>query len=268
MNKHEYNKALLDVLLHTKQNWPSLRIPKFKPTITEGIVVPPHENKTRIFQGDDHPDETFISSGINELTMVMNIAELYGFNGGGVVDWGVGCGRMIRHMPFSLKTECMGIDIDPVNIKWCEGNIPFGSYTVLNPYGSIPLPTKSISLLYSYSVMTHLCESAQIHWLKEINKVLKGIAILSVHGMYSAAVCGPWSRIPKETSNWLVEGFKDSRISNLDISDIAPELYYNDIAHTPKYIYEVWNKFINVVDIIPGGFGSIHDAVVCTPKQG
>jgi hypothetical protein len=65
---------------------------------------------------------------------------------------------------------------------------------------------------------------------------------------------------------WLEEGFRTTRMNNTDISDVVPDLYYQDTAHTPKYVQEMWGIYINVVDIISGGFGPFHDAVVCKKK--
>lgn len=265
MNKHEFNKAFLDVMLHTKQNWPNSRLPRLNPETNTELKIPPAEHKVRIFGNRDMDDSYFIHGGVNDLTAVMNIAELYHFTGGVVMDWGVGCGRMIRHLHHSLKKDCIGVDIDWTNITWCETNLPFGQYHDIEPFGKLPCKNRTVDLIYSHSVLTHLCETAQVHWLQELNRVLKGVAVLSVHGLYSTAVEASWSRIPKETKRWLESGFKDSRTNNPDISDVAPDLYYKDIAHTPKYIYEVWSKYIRVVDIIPGGFGHLHDAVVCFP---
>lgn len=265
MNKNEYNKAFLDVMLHTKQHWPNTRTPKLCPEIAQQLPIPAAANKARIFGTRDQDDDYFIHSGMNDLKAVMNIAELFHFTGGIVMDWGVGCGRMIRHLHHSLRNNAIGIDVDYVNTIWCETHLPFGQYHDVKPFGRLPCENKRVDLIYSHSVMTHLCETAQIHWLKELNRILKGVAVISVHGLYSTAVEASWSRIPKETKRWLEYGFKDSKVNNQDISDVVPNLYYKDIAHTPKYIYEIWSEFIKVVDIIPGGFGHLHDAVVCFP---
>lgn len=264
----EYNDALTTVLRYTKQHWPNLRTPKLSPECLLDAPIPQTVNKVRIVGSGSVDDARFIGSGVSDLNAVMNIAEVYGFAGGTVVDWGVGCGRMIRHLHPSLRGKCVGVDIDWVNVGWCVENLPHGQYHKLEPFGDMPVAAKSVDLLYSHSVMTHLSEVAQIHWLQQINRTLRGIAVISVHGMYSATVDAGWIRIPEFTKAWLECGFKDSGMNNPDIADVAPDLYYKDVAHTPKYIYDVWGQHITVLDVIPGGFGGVHDAVVCVPKHG
>jgi hypothetical protein len=261
------NQLVLDTFLSLKQNWPHTRTPNLQPIFYTSIPLPSELNKDRIFGPHGLTDEYYITTGLSDLKAVLNIAELYGFTGGYILDWGVGCGRMFRHLPDSLKSSCIGLDIDLININWCVNNIPFGVYGVLEPYGKFNLESNSIDLVYSHSVMTHLCEAAQFHWLAELNRVLKGTAIISVHGLYSSASVNNWINIPEELEQWLQTGIKDSGINNEDIKDITPDLYYKDIAHTPKYIKEVWGQYINVVDVIHGGFSSTHDAVICTPKR-
>jgi hypothetical protein len=197
----------------------------------------------------------------------MNLLELYGYTNGRVVDWGVGCGRLIRALPDDLTANCYGFDIDPVNIAWCNCSIPYGTYRTLEPFGKFPVEYKTISVLYSYSVMTHLCDVAQFHWLKEVNRVLNGIAVISVHGLYSASVVASWNTLPEYVNEFLHRGIVESGVNNEDVSDIAPDLYYQDVAHTPEYIYRTWSKYINVIDIVPGGFGNHHDAVICKRKE-
>lgn len=267
MSMHEYNTALLDVLAYTKQHWPGLRTPSLPPENTAGIAIPPAVHTARITGKASVDDTYFIDSGLNDLKTVMNIADVYGFAGGAVVDWGVGCGRMIRHLHTTLRADCVGVDIDPININWCIANLPHGQYRKLEPFGEMPCAADNVDLLYSHSVMTHLSEEAQVHWLQQINRVLRGIAVISVHGIYSSIVDAGWIRIPEVAKTWLERGFKDSGMNNPDIADVAPDLYYKDVAHTPKYIYDVWGRHITVLDIIPGGFGSLHDAVVCAPKR-
>ena len=57
-------------------------------------------------------------------------------------------------------------------------------------------------------------------------------------------------------------GFVDAGVPNPDISDVVDKEYYRDVAHAPAYIKRDWSAILDVVEIIPGGFGNVHDAIV------
>lgn len=262
----ELNNNYLSNIKHLKQCWPNTRKLVMPLEYNDYSPTPSGTNIRRVTGIDGIAPESFFNAGYSDLTTVMNIAEVYGFVGGRVLDWGVGCARLFRHLNPSLRTDAVGVDIDPINIDWCASNLLHGRFDTVKPYGAFDnTEDSSVDLLYSFSVMTHLGESDQAHWLVEINRVLRGLAVISVHGLYHTAVCTDWASIPDDMSEWLSYGFRDSQANNVDIQDIAPDLYYKDVAQTPKYIRDVWSKYIDVVDIIPGGFGMLHDAVVCKP---
>jgi hypothetical protein len=175
---------------------------------------------------------------------------------------------MARHLPANAKDKFTGVDVDTVNIAWCSQNMPFGRYEAILPGSALPAPDRHFDLIYSHSVFTHLSPAEQDRWLKELGRVSKGLIILSVHGLYSSFLIASWSRDPKYLAKWLKEGFVDAGVPNPDISDVVDKEYYRDVAHTPCYIKSHWSNLLEVVEIIPGGFGSIHDAIVLRSKRG
>jgi 2-polyprenyl-3-methyl-5-hydroxy-6-metoxy-1,4-benzoquinol methylase len=270
MELAEFNSAMMKNFLAMKQGWPLSRTPVHLPVLNTDLPIPLVENRIRVQGGaciaTNSAVEPFLRSGIEELRCVLNIAEVYGFTGGSVLDWGVGCGRMSRHLPESLRETFEGVDVDPVNVGWCQENIPWGRYSEINQRGRLNLPDQSFNLVYSYSVFTHLSEADQDHWLQELARVCRGVIVVSVHGLYSAAHIASWAVLPEFVCNWLQQGFQDAGISNPDISDVVEPDYYRDVAHTPAYIRDHWSEYVEVLDIIPGGIGKHHDAIVCRPK--
>ena len=113
-----------------------------------------------------------------------------------VVDWGVGCGRVLRHfaesaaglgLPAPDGQRLVGLDVDPVGLGWCRTYLgAVAEFGLLRPDG-FDLPSGSVDLLYGISVMTHLTELDQHVWLTEIARVLKpgGLAILTIHGEFA-----------------------------------------------------------------------------------
>lgn len=263
-------------ILPLKQNWPLLSS-AFSSRITcnSATPIPPLSSRARIqgakcvkaFPQDHH----FLNSGVSDLRAVFNIAGVFGLNPDqptSVLDFGVGCARMARHLPPSARNGFTGVDVDTVNIAWCSQNLEFGRYAAILPGSTIPAADRQFDLIYSHSVFTHLSPAEQDHWLQELGRVSRGLIILSVHGLYSSFRIADWSREPKALARWLKDGFVDAGVPNPDINDVVDSEYYRDVAHTPGYIRNHWSRFLDVVEIIPGGFGSVHDAVVLRSKRG
>lgn len=270
MDPHELLLANIRAL---RPNWPDRR--KLDLTVEHNVAspVPTLDNRRRISGADANNDPDglqFLASGYKELRNVVNIAEVWGlrFNSTSVVlDWGVGCGRIGRHIPDVLQDGFVGVDVDPINIAWCRENLPFGQYKVVATRGALPLSSDSVDLIYSHSVLTHLDEVHQDHWLSELARVLKpgGIMILTVHGMHSNAIVAAWAQTRSLWDLYMSKGFIDAPQGNPDIQDVTPHNYYRDVAHTPEYILRHWpERGVEVLDIMPGGLGPYQDVVVCT----
>lgn len=262
-----YAKVILAYGKAIRQTWPLARICTTRIHANMKSPLPPMENRNRILGISTHGDDEFIRSGFIDLKAALNIAEVYGFRQGRILDWGVGCGRMFRHLPANIRNVCVGADVDSVNVEWCRGNLS-GQFEVLHPTEGFQQPGKVFDLIYGWSVMTHLSEDNQFLWLQHLNEVCRniGLMVLSVHGL-SLAGDTLWGQMPECLLNWMETGFQDADDENPDISDVVPAGYYRDTAHMPTYIKDTWSRYVEVVDVIPGGFGFLHDAVVCRRKK-
>ncbi len=274
------HKAIVGNWSAVAATWPLARTPNVDIAPDYETPIPSRDNIGRI-QGKYNPcvvgtdgsepdalNKSFISGGIEDMTVVMNISEVMGLpltKDTVTLDWGVGCGRIARHIPDILKPNLFGADVDPVNIAYCKENMPFGDYTVLDPYSATPYDDDQFDLVYSHSVLTHLAEPDQNHWLQELSRITRGLMVLSVHGPYSVSTA-EWSKNPYAVEHYMLQGIVDAPDPNPDIADVTDPEYYRDIGHTPQYIQNHWSKFVEVVEIIPKGFGHVHDAVVCRPK--
>lgn len=247
--------------------WPLIK-ETFEPN--NELPIPSVEHRTRIsgpLAAKDPDAELFLKYGHANLTAYKNIYEAYStkrFEDAHFLDWGVGCSRIFRHLPKEMQANAHGADVDSVNIEWNKENLPFGTFTQLYPSTPFPYEDNSFDLICGTSVFTHLDEEEQFFWLKELNRISRGYILLSIHGMLRASQVG-WHNDREAIREWLKKGFINAKTPLPDIADVVGEDYYRSVAHTWKYIHDVWNDYVEVVDIVPGTISN-QDAVVCRVK--
>ncbi len=91
---------------------------------------------------------------------------------GALLDWGCGCGRILRHWRGLANTRVAGCDINAEMIDWCANNLPFAEAETNELSPPLPFPDASFDLVYAFSVMTHLNEKLQREWARECHRVL------------------------------------------------------------------------------------------------
>ncbi len=104
-----------------------------------------------------------------------------------LLEWGCGPGRIVRHMPTALTGRVQsltGVDSNAQSIAWCTANLPEIRFVRNAQSPRLPFNDASFDVVYAYSVFTHLSESAQIDWARELKRVLRvgGFLICSTQG--------------------------------------------------------------------------------------
>jgi SAM-dependent methyltransferase len=108
---------------------------------------------------------------------------------GAILDWGCGCGRVLRHWAdLPAETRVYGCDINPKEVEWCRRHLDFADVTVNDIAPPLPYPAEAFDLVYALSVFTHLGEDLQHAWMRECRRVLKpgGFLVFSTMGEYYA----------------------------------------------------------------------------------
>ena len=189
-----------------------------------------------------------------------------------ILDWGVGCGRVLRHFweasdllkgALSPEQTVIGLDIDKVNVDWCLENMGGkGDYRVLSLDG-FDLEGGSVDFLYGISVMTHLSEHHQFIWLQEIRRVLRvgGYAVLTTHGEWAIYKDPTLLAMPFAAKFGFFDGIPDAAIGQ------GRERYYRATYISRSYISENWANLLDVVDIIPATNAFFQDFIVLRRRE-
>ena len=161
------------------------------PREADGLPLPPARLRTQV--GPLHADaDFFLASGRHNANLVRELLREQGSSVeelDALLDWGCGCGRVLRHWARLDTTRVSGCDIDSRMVAWCSENLPFAEAQVNALAPPLPYGDASFGLVYAFSVMTHLSEELQHAWLRELHRVLKpgGYFLFSTLGEYYAS---------------------------------------------------------------------------------
>lgn len=145
-----------------------------------GIALPPPI--LRLSSAGTTDVDWFLRSGAAAYRL---LEELGAKDGGAILDFGCGCGRVLRHVPPGDRDRHRGVDWNRRAIRWCRRNLAPMRFVRcgLAP----PLPDglgRRFGLVYAFSVFTHLTEDLQAPWLAELAARLElgGVLLISTHG--------------------------------------------------------------------------------------
>jgi SAM-dependent methyltransferase len=101
-----------------------------------------------------------------------------------LLDFGCGCGRIIRQLHGLKHCQVHGTDYNPKLIDWCRKNLPFGRFGVNRLEPPLSYSDGQFDFIYTLSVFTHMTEALQHAWVKELRRILKpgGYLFLTAHG--------------------------------------------------------------------------------------
>jgi len=103
---------------------------------------------------------------------------------GAVLDFGCGCGRVLRRWQPVHGPRVSGCDYNPRLVEWCRENLPFAGVSVNQLAPPLTYRDAEFDLVYALSVFTHLTQDLQALWMTELARVLKpnGHLVFSTHG--------------------------------------------------------------------------------------
>ena len=225
------------------------------------IPVPPAKLRHRVHGSLDK--ESFLQVG---ETVAQNIRDLcaivernvYSFEN--VLDFGCGCGRVIRNFQ-EAPASCQfhGTDIDSELVSWCEKYLPNVRWSTNGSWPPLPFADDTFDLIYAISVFTHINEEFQHAWLGELRRIAKRGAtiILTVQGEYCIK-----NLAPSDPSQIRSDGFIfiSGTTGKLKL-DGLPDFYQN-AYHTQEYIHREWSAYFDLVRYVERGVKDYQDAVI------
>jgi SAM-dependent methyltransferase len=194
--------------------------------------------------------EWYYSSGLAHATQLRGVLESSGFDVrtfGSLLDFGCGCGRVIRHFRADVP-DLHGSDYNPALVRWCRGALPFARFETNRLSPPLDYSEGQFDFVYAISVFTHLTESLQHSWIRELERILApgGLLAITTKGR--------------------------SRLDSLDDEELkrfeAGELVVQDARyegrnlcaafHPERYVRERLAGSLEVLDFVPAVPGGAH----------
>jgi len=125
-----------------------------------------------------------------------------------LLDFGCGCGRVLRHVRLRTRARLFGCDANPAPVAWCRRSLPIGEFSVNGIEPPLTFASGSFDLVYAFSVFTHLPEPLQQPWIDEIVRVLRpgGKVLITTQGRAYAEQLAPAERRRLDDDGILVHG--------------------------------------------------------------
>ena len=154
-----------------------------RPVGADGLPLPPATLRVRVIAQND-PD-LFLSTGKADAEALAEAARAHGLevaDAGRMLDFGCGCGRVIRHWSALTSLEVHGSDHDAAQIDWLRTGLPFVHPARNGLAPPLPYPDGHFGLVYAISVFTHMTEELSEAWMAELRRVLRpgGLLLFTV----------------------------------------------------------------------------------------
>ena len=172
---------------------------KGEPELTPGDGLPLPPRSLRMAVAGTPDPVWFLRSGARTAERIASLLSSHGEpveQVDALLDFGCGCGRVLRHWRSLPATSIHGTDVNRRLISWCEKNLTFATFSTNKLEPPLPLEGDRFDAAYGFSVVTHLPEELTFAWLDELARVLRpgGLLVLSTHGEAYADMLSPEER--------------------------------------------------------------------------
>src|SRR5687767_3602418 len=143
--------------------------PSREHTKSDGLPVPPVRLRTTV--AGTPGLAWFLESGRQQAAIIRDASARHGRSlqdVGRLLDFGCGCGRVLRHWSGLTGPEVHGTDFNRRLVRWCHSNLPFASCAVNRLQPPLPYDAGSFDLVYAVSVFTHLPQDLESAWIDDL----------------------------------------------------------------------------------------------------
>lgn len=174
-----------------------------------------------------------------------------------ILDFGCGCGRMIRQWKALKKPQLFGTDYNPLLVAWCRKHLAFAEFAVNSPSARLSYEDEQFDFIYAISVFTHLTEELGDFWIRDLTRVLKpgGIIYMTTMGVNRVA----------NLSAELQQQFQEGRLVVTDGDNSGS----NACAayHPESYVHRMLPEGMHVLDFVPDGARDAHQDAYLLQKS-
>lgn len=151
----------------------------------DGLPLPPRDLIVRV-AGTADPD-WFLHSGrlaAGSLRAALMRHRLAVEDFHALLDFGCGCGRVVRNWRALPSTAVHGSDYNAKAIDWCRRNLTFAQFERNGAEPPLAYADDTFDFVYALSVFTHLPEELQSAWMNELERVVRprGYVVITTHG--------------------------------------------------------------------------------------
>jgi SAM-dependent methyltransferase len=160
-----------------------------------------------------------------------------------ILDFGCGCGRILRFWDKMQGPEIYGSDYNPALVHWCQEHLPFGAFKTNKSHPPLDYPDESFGFIYAVSVFTHFAEELQVPWMRELRRICLpgGYVLITLHGESYL------QQLPEAER----ERFEDGKLA------VIREKYSGTnicgVFHPESYVRNILTEGFSVVDFLPLG---------------
>ncbi len=215
-----------------------------KKGIPDGLPLPPPQ---LVLLVTGHYDiEIFYRNGVLGSECIKDILEKNRLNINKfdyILDFGCGCGRIIRHWKTLRGPELYGSDYNPILIRWCQKALSFANFKLNKLASNLEYEDEKFDFIYAISVFTHLTRELQNFWISELRRVLKpsGFLFITTHGTTRLHQLSSEERERFESGQLVI------RYNEYVGTNIC------GAYHPEQYVRQNLAKGFTIIDFIPGG---------------
>jgi SAM-dependent methyltransferase len=218
-----------------------------------GLPLPPARLRAQI--GPAHANaEFFLRSGSSQAGVVRDLVRESGSSVedlDAILDFGCGCGRILRHWVELSSTRVFGCDIDSRMVRWCDEHLSFAEVDVNDLVPPLRYAGSSFDLVYAFSVFTHLDVELQHAWMRECLRVLRpgGLMLISTLGEHYLSL--------ERLTDSEEQAFRNGEVVVLYQQSAGSSLC--SAYHPPDYVRESLGADFELVTFRPAADEGKHD---------